>query len=192
MIKSFKTSGLFSILVLLLAGCGTEKKSDTIDIKGQAEISQGVKVINVLDKALYDDVHIKGSIHIPFGQVADKAKSENWNKNMPIVIYCSNYACTASASEAKKLKELGFNNVSVYEGGMAEWYQLSKKDSSYMVEGPAKQKYLKAPNEKFEQELPAGIRAITAQELKDLLGLTAEQTEESAPVEEMAVKAEMK
>ena len=74
---------------------------------------------------------------------------------------------------------------------MAEWYQLSKKDPSYQVEGPAKEKYLSAPNEKIEQELK-GIKVITAEELKKLLGLDTEQKEESVPVHETIDKAEMK
>src|SRR5579871_1320547 len=82
-------------------------------------------VINVLDKELYEDCHIKGSVNVALDQLEhfaaglDKEKAE-------VVVYCSNYQCSASETAARKLQELGVKNVAVYEGGMAEWYQQNR------------------------------------------------------------------
>ena len=92
-------------------------------------------IINVLDKALYDDCHIPGSIHIPFNQVEQYVQKEK--KDKEIIIYCSNYTCTTSHYVAEKLHTLDFINVKVYAGGMAEWYQYGLP-----VEGPSQKEYL--------------------------------------------------
>lgn len=155
---------LVSIAAIIIApGCGdsstgTRSKSNNL-----------LKVINVLDDSMYNDAHITGSIHIDFGKVLDIAKRESWPLETKIVFYCSNYMCTASGQEAKSLKEAGYNNVAVYEGGMAEWYQLSKNDPAYKLEGPAVQEYLMLPNEKPSKDMTPEIPEITAQELKELL-----------------------
>ncbi len=133
--------------------------------QAQAENAK-VLVVNVLDKDDYVDAHIKGSIHVPFEEL-EKAAAQ-WNKEVPVILYCSNYMCTASGEGAKLLSKLGFKDVRAYEGGMAEWYQLSKKDPSFVLEGPAKAEYLEIVIEK-----PAGekeeIQIIDAQELQKLL-----------------------
>jgi rhodanese-related sulfurtransferase len=123
-----------------------------------------LKVVNVLDAALYNDAHIKGSINIPMAKVKETVKS--WDKKQPVVIYCANYTCSASGQIAKELTNLGFTDAFAYEGGTAEWYQLQKNDSSYALEGPAQQGYLqlKVPQ---PQEHLEGVKTITAQKLKE-------------------------
>lgn len=171
-IKNSKYYFLISLTVLFIVpGCGTGPTSDDLK-KSQSEsaiATKNIKVINVLDPELYSDAHIDGSINIEFGKVIDTAKNENWDKDIKIVLYCSNYMCSASGEEARKLKDLGYTDVSVYEGGMAQWYTLSKNDPSYKVVGQAKQEYLNLPNEKPTKVGESDILEITAQELKDVL-----------------------
>ena len=125
-----------------------------------------LKVVNVLDPEQYDDAHIKGSINLSFEQLEEQAKK--WDKNTPVVIYCSNYMCTGSMQGAKALAAMGFKNVYAYEGGTAEWYQLGKNDSSYMLEGPAQQSYLNIIIEKPAAHEP-GVQVISAEELKKMI-----------------------
>ncbi len=137
---------------LLLSGCGY-----TPDKK------KGLVVINVLDKTLYDDCHIKGSICVPFEDVIEYAQN-NIDKNADIVLYCSNYHCSASGQACKQLKKLGFNNVSAYEGGTAEWYQ-----QGLPVEGPSTKRYLK---QKIAAQEPDSceVQVITMNELAQKMG----------------------
>lgn len=136
----------------MLPGCW---KSGDTDIQ---EEGKRLYVINVLEKNLYNDCHIKGSVNVPFEQV--KTFAQKLNKDAHIVVYCSNYRCTASGSVVKMLGKMGFEHVWAYEGGTAEWYQ-----NGLPVEGVCKQAYLQKVIE------PAGHTAnavpiITAQELK--------------------------
>ncbi len=131
------------------------------------EKKTGLVVVNVLDKELYDDCHIKGSIHIPFDQLKDAPNIID--KNAQVVCYCSNYMCGASSAARKKLIEMGYKKVYVYEAGMAEWHQKGfpvgkncscKKD---YLEGviPAPEKKKEA-YELTTQELKAKIDAYNA------------------------------
>jgi rhodanese-related sulfurtransferase len=101
-----------------------------------------VYLINVLDEDAFVDAHISGSIHVPYDGVKKFLLSVD-NKDVTLIFYCSNYYCTASDHAAEQAISLGFKNVFVYRGGMAEWYQLAEHDSSYVYEGPAKLEYLK-------------------------------------------------
>lgn len=140
-------------VIMLLPGCfgGSSKKEEA-----------GPKVINVLDKQFYDDAHIPGSINIPVMEVEKSA--EKWSKDTEIVVYCSNYKCTASGMIAKKLKKMGFEKVYAYEAGMAGW-----KQAGLPVDGPATEKYLIQPNERFSDHKDANVEDISTEKLKALL-----------------------
>src|SRR3989339_2165901 len=80
-----------------------------------------LRLVNVLDEALFKDAHIKGgagveSINVPFEKVKEVAQS--WSRDIPVVFYCSNYMCMASGDSVKTLAEMGFKTVKAYEGGM--------------------------------------------------------------------------
>lgn len=116
---------VFSLVVLLgLPACSNKKDN-----------GKKLLVVNVLDKELYQDCHIKGSINIPFDGIDEGIKK--YDINTEIVLYCTNYMCTTSDYVAQKMRENGFLHVVVYEAGMAEWYQ-----KGLPVEGPAKSSYL--------------------------------------------------
>lgn len=152
--------GLFCAALTLLGGCDW--------FGGAPSSSKAPKayIVNVLSKELYDDAHIEGSINAPFEKLTEIA--QKWNKNVPVVLYCSNYLCTASKQGVGMLKEMGFESVRAYEGGTAEWYQLGKKDPSFVVKGPAQQKYLTMEIEPPAHDADA-VPAITADELKKLI-----------------------
>ncbi|HAF30897.1 MAG TPA: rhodanese-like domain-containing protein [Bacteroidales bacterium] len=79
-----------------------------------------VKLIEVLEEDAYNKEHIKGAINIPLERIATEAK-DRFNKDDEIVVYCSNFDCSASPTAAKKLKSIGFKNVYDYEAGKKEW-----------------------------------------------------------------------
>lgn len=138
--------------LLLLPGC----------FGGSVEKESGLKVINVLDKKFYDDAHIPGSIHVPLLEIEKRAK--NWLKTTEVVVYCSNYTCSASGKIAADLKKMGFEKVWAYEAGMAGW-----KQAGLPVDGPAKEKYLDAENKRFSDRKHTSVKEISTEELKKLL-----------------------
>lgn len=161
----------FSSLILVLAvlpGCFSETKKETAQ---PAALREGLVVVDVNSKEMYDDCHIKGAEHVAmadldaFAQALDKEKSD-------VVFYCSNYMCAASGAAAQKFAKLGLKSVAAYEGGIAEWHQ-----KGLPTEGPAQGSYLtvvmqKPAREEQEQNVPV----IEAEELAVKMGLAIEQS----------------
>lgn len=159
----------YSILLIalsLLSGCDWFfKKNKDTSIEDKAK-SNKIILIDVNEDAIYNDAHIKDSLHIPYSKLDDLENiSKPWNKNALVVVYCTNYQCLASKDVAKKLKEFGFNDVKVFTGGIAQWYQLNQKDKGYEIEGSFKEEYLKNELEAVEPQ-DKDISVITAAELK--------------------------
>lgn len=147
---------LFAVgMSLLLPSCWGAKDE---------EKKTGLLVVSVLDKETYDDCHIKGSINVQLDQLEQFAKTVD--SEAEIVLYCTNYLCTASGYAAKKLSNLGFKHVSVYEGGTAEWYQ-----NDLPTEGACKRPYLKQVITKSDDENDDGIQGVTLDELADKMNI---------------------
>lgn len=124
-----RSIGLALAALLVLPGC-------FFNTTNEAPAGRSLYVLNVLDKPEYDDCHIVGSLQVSL----DKVESfvQKLNKDTEMVVYCSNYYCTASGQVAQQLQSLGFTKVWAYEAGMAEWFQRGLP-----VQGPCKQSYLK-------------------------------------------------
>lgn len=136
-----------------------------VAIRSWSRTQPSLYVINVLDKQEYDDCHIKGSINIPFEDMSNFAKS--LNKQTELIIYCSNYWCTASHEVAKDLLEIGFTKVWVYEAGMAEWFQ-----QNLPVVGACKQSYLtKIVAKPHQQDIIPVISTLQLKEKLEKAGL---------------------
>lgn len=181
---------------LLLAGCGcmSRKQAEAAATKAEHAVVDAVEnaaekvktvVINVLDKAYYEDGHIEGSLNIPFEELDQKLPELEAQKDSTLfVMYCANPACTASLEAAKKMQELGFNVVA-YEGGSAEWYQKAQVDPEhYKFSGPAQQEYLKEPATIVAQH-DGSVKLISAEELSARLA-PAPEVSVAAPAAETA------
>jgi len=79
-----------------------------------------VKLVEVLDEEDYNKEHIKGAMNIPLERIGTEAK-DKFDKEDHIVVYCSDFDCSASPTAAKKLDGLGFKNVYDYQGGKKDW-----------------------------------------------------------------------
>ncbi len=140
-----------SFLLLVLPACWDSKKEDTA-------LKNNLVIINVLDKQLYDDCHIKGSINVSMADLAQYARA--LPKDVEIVVYCSNYMCSASGYACKQLKDMDFKHVWAYEGGTAQWYQ-----KGLPVEGPSNSSYLSKVIEEPAHDNQERMSIITADEL---------------------------
>ncbi len=143
-------------LILSLVSCMNMRRDD---------LKTGVVVVNVLEKELYDDCHIAGSINVPFENIEAYA-SAYISPSADVVVYCSNYLCSASGHSVKLLKRLGFEHVVAYEGGTAEWYQ-----NNLPVVGECKAAYLHKKNSKMGVAIAddADYETISLDELKKKL-----------------------
>lgn len=148
-----KKVGAFSVCVVfvaaaLLSGCGCFKHTH----------EEQLAIVNVLDPDLYNDCHIDGSINVPFEQLEHFVS--HLDPDTHVVLYCSNYKCTASIFGARMLKKMGFTHVWAYEAGIAGWYQ-----QKLPIVGPAQQAYLTMENKPLEGESEKEL-LISTQELQ--------------------------
>lgn len=132
-------------VLLSTSGCiGVNRKAKEHNMKQitaeelntKMQQNKDLTVINVLAKEAYDDCRIKDSINIPIAKLPEQTAS--WPKDKEIYVYCASYTCHASAEAYNKLTELGFTNVTAYEGGMKEW-----REKNFASEGPCSANYLK-------------------------------------------------
>jgi len=146
----YGTLALAVLLCLALPGCWPGGAKHT-----------GLVVVNFLDKPLYDDCRIAGSINISLDEV-DLSEGKI-DKDAEVIVYCSNTLCTASGFARDRMRTIGFTNVRAYEPGTAGWYQ-----ADLPVEGPCQQGYLKQKvGGASEDESSEDV--ISTQELADKL-----------------------
>jgi rhodanese-related sulfurtransferase len=150
------------LVALLTPGCWPEKKAEvTADQAAGQEIK--VRLIDVNPEEVFKDAHITGAVNLALDKIEEAAKA--WDKKTPIIVYCADYTCTASHGAAKKLKELGFEDVAVFAGGINEWVRLAKENKdAYPFEGQAQQEFLKKAVEKVMPK-EGEVRTVSAEEL---------------------------
>jgi len=79
-------------------------------------------LVEALGAAFFADAHLPGAVNIPAGDVDRLARRLLPHRDAPIVVYCSGSSAMAGAT-ARHLEELGYQAVSVYEGGKEDWVE---------------------------------------------------------------------
>jgi rhodanese-related sulfurtransferase len=92
------------------------------ELKAKLERDDDFVLVEVLGPEDYARGHIPGAINIPLERIAHEAK-RRLSLEKEIVVYCASSTCKASEVAAKKLKQIGFTNVSVYVGGKRDWVE---------------------------------------------------------------------
>jgi phage shock protein E len=160
---SYVALGMLVLMILVTPACDW--------LKNRVVASHEQPVVRILDvntAEVYHDAHIPGSVHLELDDIEKVA--EHWNKKTSLILYCSDHTCRTSHIAAKKLKTLGFEDVSVYPGGIHEWFHLSKENSElYPLEGDAKLPFLQKDVEKGLLKEEDG-KVISAQEVAQRLG----------------------
>ena len=96
------------------------------ELKGKLDRGRDFKLVNCLDDWMFQAKRIPGSIHF----VSLKHVLDTLDPTEEIIVYCSNLGCTASVLVYQQLVEHGFQNVTHYAGGIADW-----EDAGYPLEG---------------------------------------------------------
>jgi rhodanese-related sulfurtransferase len=96
------------------------------ELKQKLESGGAFKLVNCLDEWMFRAKRIPGSIHFE----GLKHALETFDPNEEIIVYCSNFGCTASVMVYQQLVESCFRNVRHYAGGVADW-----EDAGYPLEG---------------------------------------------------------
>ena len=98
---------------------------DTItreDVQQALETRSTIKIIDVLDERMYDKYHLPGAINVPVDNDFDrKIQSVARDKSEPVIVYCLDSDCEASAKAARLMESLGYEEVYDYQAGKADW-----------------------------------------------------------------------
>jgi len=99
------------------------KKYDVVDahaLHAQLASDERPVLVNALAREGFEERRIPGSINIPTSD-ALRVAPDLLTHDQRIVVYCASRSCTASPTLAQKLVDLGFSEVTDFEGGLDEW-----------------------------------------------------------------------
>lgn len=92
--------------------------------KEMIDKNENIIILDVREKDEFESGHIKNAINIPLDDIED-VTDDDLNPECNILVYCS--AGIRSASAARILEELGYDNVLNF-GGILMWeYGLEKR-----------------------------------------------------------------
>lgn len=102
------------------------------ELKQMQERTGTPPVINVLPAESFEKQRIPGSVNIPLesDDFVERVGGKVSDKSDPVVVYCANTECPASAKAAEKLEVAGFTQVQDFESGLRGW-----TDAGYDLEG---------------------------------------------------------
>jgi rhodanese-related sulfurtransferase len=117
------------------------KKYQTIDARDLAQrlTSDGPDrpvLVNALAREAFEETRIPGSISVPASD-ALRLAPDVLAREQPVVVYCASRSCTASPTLAQKLVDLGFTDVTDFEGGIEEWERAGYPMQATRVAVPA-------------------------------------------------------
>ncbi|REJ94072.1 MAG: rhodanese-like domain-containing protein [Planctomycetota bacterium] len=81
-----------------------------------------VTLVEVLTEESFAEFHLPEAVNVPLKEGFEERIQEVVpDKSKPVVVYCANAECDASSKAARRLDELGYEQVYDYEGGKADW-----------------------------------------------------------------------
>ena len=118
MYMSTRTNGRILLLLAITIGPSFAAPSfTTISSDNLKKSLSSATSVDVRYPADFRRGHIKGAVSIPFYSL----KTITYPKDQALVVYCSGIGCSLSDDAAITLQELGYTNVKVLTGGIAEW-----------------------------------------------------------------------
>ena len=113
--------GTFVVLLVLFIRNEMNRGGAVVGVQELVQLvnNENALVVDVRDKAEFDQGHIVDAINIPFASIESRADELNKHKDRPIVIACKMGQHSGAAGTA--LRKKGFENVSRLRGGIAEW-----------------------------------------------------------------------
>lgn len=100
------------------------KKISRNELQEKMEKNRDLTLVEVLAPEKYEEFHLPRAINVPLGEGFEESVQQAIpDKNAEIVVYCWDEDCDASPKAARKMEQLGYQNVYDYEAGKADWKQ---------------------------------------------------------------------
>lgn len=95
--------------------------TDSADLAAARAAAAAPLVIDTRSRMAWDQGHIPGAIHLPGGELGDRARREIPDLETDIVVYCWGPGCNGSTRAALTLAQLGYTRVRELLGGFEYW-----------------------------------------------------------------------
>lgn len=84
--------------------------------------NDNLTLVEVLAPKYYRKFHLPGAVNVPLDEDFDqRIQQVAPDKGAPVVVYCLDTDCDASPKAAKRLEELGYQDVFDYAAGKMDW-----------------------------------------------------------------------
>lgn len=103
--------------------------------KAQLLKEQNLVILDARSAGDFAASHIQGSRNAPLGEIRGDLP-----KDGRVVVYCPETSCSLAETTAQKLHGLGYANVLVLDGGLAEWTRKGFPVTDANTPAPAKPK----------------------------------------------------
>lgn len=90
-------------------------------LRAQLSNHEPVRVLEILPREYFDSGHLPGAENLPLNGLDQAVRTMIPDRRALIVTYCSGPTCNNSHLAARRLAELGYENVRVFAGGKAAW-----------------------------------------------------------------------
>jgi len=113
--------GLFVVLLALFVRNEMTRGGATLSAQEVVNLvnNEGAVVVDIRDKAEFEEGHIVDAINIPFSNLDARVDELKKFQDKPVVIACKMGQHSGAAGTA--LRKAGFENVSRLRGGITEW-----------------------------------------------------------------------
>jgi molybdopterin/thiamine biosynthesis adenylyltransferase/rhodanese-related sulfurtransferase len=106
------------------------KEVDPRDVHEIVTNGYNAVVVDVRERAEYDQGHLPGAVHVPRSYLETRIENAVRDKDARVILYCQSGNRSAFAADTL-LREMGFSDVASMAGGITLW-----KDRGYEVEQP--------------------------------------------------------
>lgn len=96
-------------------------ETDPADLAAARQAGQSPVVVDTRSTTAWEQGHIPGALHIPGGELRQRALAELPDRDADIVVYCWGPGCNGSTRAALLLTELGYTRVRELIGGFEYW-----------------------------------------------------------------------
>jgi len=99
------------------------KTISTQTLYHRLQTDRSLLLLEALPERYYVQKHLPGARLFPHDEVDRRAAAVIPGQGSPVVVYCASRSCQNSRIAAQRLIQLGYTDVTVYEGGKQEWEQ---------------------------------------------------------------------
>lgn len=117
--------GCFVVIWVIVSSISSAQEVQGVkpeDLKKLIESKADIVIVDNQPKEAYDMGHIPTAINFP--HVRNIKVPVNLPRHKPLILYCACSHEEDSTDMAEKLREFGFDNIKVLEGGWLRWTEL--------------------------------------------------------------------